>query len=63
MCACMVTAELIAIGLILVFQPLIALMWLYLAYRLALGFAAKRAEQFVDGRVNHIEDKLTGDKE
>lgn len=57
----MVTPELIAIAAILVFQPLIALMWVYLAYRLALGYAADRAEQFVDGRVEHIENRLAGD--
>lgn len=56
----MVTAELVAIGLILVFQPLIALMWLYLTYRLAVGYATKQAEQFVDGRIEHIEQRLAG---
>ena len=56
----MVTPELLAIGAILVFQPLIALMWLYLTYRLAVGYAADRAERFVDGRVEHIENKLAG---
>lgn len=54
----MVTVELLAIAAILVFQPLIALLWLYLTYRLAVAYAAKRAESFVDGRIEHINDKI-----
>lgn len=50
--------DLIIIGTILVFQPLIALMWLYMVYRLAVGYAASRAENFVDGRIDRINDKI-----
>lgn len=59
----MVAIELLAIGAILVLQPLIALLWAYLVYRLALGYATKRAEAFVDGRIDRIETKLKGETE
>lgn len=54
----MVATEILIIGLILVFQPLIALLWVYLAYRLMVGYAVGRAEEAVDGRIDRINEKL-----
>jgi len=54
----MVSFELLAIGLILVFQPLIALAWIYIVYRLAVRFLFKRAEKAVDGRIDRIGNVL-----
>lgn len=54
----MVAIEILIIGAILVFQPLIALLWVYLAYRLMVGFAVKRAEEAVDGRIDRINEKI-----
>lgn len=54
----MVAIELLAIAGVLFFQPLIALMWAYMVYRLAVKFTVNRAEQAVDGRIEKIEEKL-----
>lgn len=54
----MLSLELAAIVLILVLQPLIALLWAFLAFRLAMGYATSRAEKAVDGRIDKIEEKL-----
>lgn len=56
----MVAIELIVIAGILIFQPLIALLWAYLVFRLTADYAANRAEEAVDGRIDRIEDKLRG---
>lgn len=54
----MVAVELIAIALILIFQPLIALLWAYVVFRLTANYAASRAEEAVDGRIDRIQEKL-----
>jgi len=56
----MVAIELIVIAAILFLQPLIALLWAYLIYRLMVSFAINRAEQAVDGRIDRINEKLRG---
>ena len=62
----MVSFELLAIALILLFQPLIALLWLYIVYRLAVRFFFARAERAVDGRIEragNVLESLTGGSE
>jgi hypothetical protein len=62
----MVSFELLAIALILLFQPLIALLWLYIVYRLAVRFVFRRAERAVDGRIEragNVLENLTGGSE
>lgn len=54
----MVAIELLAIAAILVLQPLIALLWAYVAYRLVVGFTVSRAEEAIDGRIEHINNKI-----
>lgn len=54
----MLGIEIIIIGAILILQPLIAMLWAYLVFRLVAGYAAKRAEKAVDGRIDRIEEKL-----
>jgi hypothetical protein len=39
---------------ILVLQPLIALVWVYVVYRVAVKFTRKQAEKAVDGRIDRV---------
>ena len=54
----MVSIELIAIAGVLIFQPLIALIWAYLVYRLAVRYLFNRAETAVDGRIEKVGKQL-----
>jgi len=39
---------------ILVFQPLIGLLWVYVVYKLVVRFTRKQAEEAVDGRIDRV---------
>lgn len=54
----MVSVELIAIAGVLILQPLIALIWAYFVYRLAVRFLFNRAEKAVDGRIEKVGKQL-----
>ncbi len=54
----MLTFELMAIAGILIFQPLIALLWVYAAYRAAVSYTFGRAESAVDGRIEQINETI-----
>lgn len=50
--------EMLALAGVLIFQPLIALLWLVLAWRLSL----RAAGNAIDERVNHAVDRLKGEE-
>ena len=54
----MLSPELLIIAAILVFQPLIALLWAFLVFRLAVSYTARRAESAVDGRIEKLEKAI-----
>lgn len=54
----MVSPELVAILVVLIFQPLIALLWAYAVYRVAVNYTVSRAEKAVDGRINHATEAV-----
>lgn len=54
----MLSLELLAIAAILIFQPLIALLWLYVAIRLTADYVVSRAEDAIDGRIEEVKDKI-----
>lgn len=58
----MVTPELIAIAVILIFQPLIAFLWAYLIYRATVAFTVGRIESAVDDRIDHINETIRGNE-
>lgn len=51
-----VAVDLLLVALILVFQPLIALLWLFLLVYAGTKFAAWRAGKWVDARVDRVND-------
>jgi len=46
------------IGAILLLQPLIALAYAYVVYRLLAKFTRKQAGKAIDGRIDHAADRL-----
>lgn len=50
----MLSTEILLIGGILLVQPLVGVLYLFVLYRAIAGFTAKRAEQAVDGRIEKV---------
>ena len=57
----MLSLELLAIIIVLLIQPLVAVLYVYVLYRLVAAYTAKRAEKAIDGRIRTVRrevDKL-----
>lgn len=50
----------VAVAAILILQPLIAVVWVYVVYRAIVSFTTRKVSETIDGRVENAVEQIKG---